>query len=205
RSVVSSSSSTLQDVLKKERRHLQNLEAWRENGIIPFRYLHLLSIPEQPSNIIIGRGGRAGGHVAWLPASLDFDEDLGFFLGFYVADGSAGENFIRLDVGGNETEIVDHLSSIIKTKFGLTPRLYEESKANMFVVQVNSVSLVHILNRIFELPSSSTAGKLKVPLLFLNLQKKPFFVFCPAFLHAVVRLRMNGATSQLATYALILG
>src|SRR5205807_2000756 len=106
RSVVSSSSSTLQDVLNKERRHLQNLEAWRENGIIPFRYLHLLSIPEQPSNIIIGRGGRAGGHVAWLPASLDFDEDLGFFLGFYVADGSAGENFVRLDVRGNETEIV---------------------------------------------------------------------------------------------------
>jgi DNA polymerase elongation subunit (family B) len=177
RSVVSSSSNTLQVVLKKERRHIQNLEAWSENGIIPFRYLHLLSLPEQSSDIIIGRGRRAGGHVAWLPASLDLDEDLGFFLGFYVADGSAGENFVRLDVGGNETEIVDHLSSIIKTKFGLTPRLYKESKANMFVVQVNSVSLVQILNRIFELPSSSTAGKLKVPPLLFNASQEAILGF----------------------------
>ncbi len=177
RAVVSSSSSALQVVLKKERRHIQNLEAWRENGIIPFRYLHLLSLPEQPSDIIIGRGRRAGGHVAWLPASLDLDEDLGFFLGFYVADGSAGENFVRLDVGGNETEIVDHPSSIIKTKFGLTPRLYKESKANMFVVQVNSVSLVQILNRIFELPSSSTAGKLKVPPLLFDASQEAFLGF----------------------------
>jgi DNA polymerase-2 len=105
------------------------------------------------------------------------DEDLGFFLGFYVADGSAGENFVRLDVGGNETEIVDHLSSIIKTKFGLTPRLYKESKANMFVVQVNSVSLVQILNRIFKLPSSSTAGKLKVPPLLFNASQEAILGF----------------------------
>jgi DNA polymerase, archaea type len=163
RAVVNSSSNTLQVVLKNEGRHVQNLEAWRESGIIPFRYLDLLSLPEQSSDITIGRGRRAGGHVAWLPASLDLDEDLGFFLGFYVADGSAGENFIRLDVGGNESEIVDHLTDIIKTKFGLTARLYKEPKANMFVLQVNSVSLVQILNRIFELPSSSATGKLKVP------------------------------------------
>ena len=176
RLVVSSSSSTLQVVLEKERRHIQNLEAWRENGIIPFRYLDLLSLPEQSSDIIIGRG-RRGGHVAWLPASLDLDEDLGFFLGFYVAAGSAGENFVRLDMGGNETDIVDHLFSIIKTKFGLTPRVYKESKANMFVVQVNSISLVQILNRIFELPSSSIAGKLKVPPFLFNASKEAILGF----------------------------
>jgi len=177
RSVVNSSSSTLQVVLKNEGRHIQNLEAWRESGIIPFRYLDLLFLPEQSSDTIIGRGRRAGGHVAWLPASLDLDEDLGFFLGFYVADGSAGENFIRLDVGGNESEIVDHLTEIIKTKFGLTARLYKESKANMFVLQVNSVSLVQILNRIFELPSSSATGKLKVPPLLFNASQKAILGF----------------------------
>src|SRR5467141_3182486 len=177
RAVVNSSSNTLQVVLKNEGRHIQNLEAWRESGIIPFRYLDLLSLPEQSSDIIIGRGRRAGGHVAWLPASLDLDEDLGFFLGFYVADGSAGENFIRLDVGGNESEIVDHLTDIIKTKFGLTARLYKESKANMFVLQVNSVSLVQILNRIFELPSSSATGKLKVPPLFFNSSQEAILGF----------------------------
>ena len=177
RAVVNSSSSTLQVVLKNEGRHIQNLEAWRESGILPFRDIDLLSLPEQSSDIIIGRGRRAGGHVAWLPASLDLDEDLGFFLGFYVADGSAGENFIRLDVGGNESEIVDHLTDIIKTKFGLTARLYKESKANMFVLQVNSVSLVHILNRIFELPSSSATGKLKVPPLLFNASQEAILGF----------------------------
>jgi DNA polymerase elongation subunit (family B) len=168
RSVVNSSSNALQVILKKEQRHIQNLDAWRESGIVPFRYLHLLSLPEHSSDMIIGRGRREGGRVAWLPASLDLDEDLGFFLGFYVADGSAGKNFVRLDVGGNETEIVDHLTSIVKKKFGLTPRLYKESKANMLVLQINSVSLVQILNRIFELPSSSATGKLKVPPLLFN-------------------------------------
>src|SRR5213594_2354056 len=177
RAVVKSSSSTLQVVLKNEGRHIQNLETWRESGIIPFRYLDLLSLPEQSSDTIIGCGRRAGGHVAWLPASLDLDEDLGFFLGFYVADGSAGENFIRLDVGGNESEIADHLTDIIKTKFGLTARLYKESKANMFVLQVNSVSLVQILNRIFELPSSSDTGKLKVPPLLFNASKEAILGF----------------------------
>src|SRR2546422_1917377 len=73
--VIGSSSSNLQVDLAKERRHIQNLEAWRENGIIPFRYLHLLSLPEQSSDIIIGRGRRTGGHVAWLPASLHLHED----------------------------------------------------------------------------------------------------------------------------------
>jgi len=177
RAVVKSSSSTLQVVLKNEGRHIQNLETWRESGIIPFRYLDLLSLPEQSSDTIIGCGRRAGGHVAWLPASLDLDEDLGFFLGFYVADGSAGENFIRLDVGGNESEIADHLTDIIKTKFGLTARLYKESKANMFVLQVNSISLVQILNRIFELPSSSATGKLKVPPLLFNASQEAILGF----------------------------
>jgi len=201
RSVVSSSSNTLQVVLKKERRHIQNLEAWRENGMIPFRYLHLLSLPEQSSDIIIGRGRRAGGHVAWLPAFLDLDEDLGFFLGFYVADGSAGENFVRLDVGGNEIEIVDHLSSIIKTKFGLTSRLYKESKANMFVVQVNSVSLVQILNRIFELPSSSAAGKLKVPPLFFNASKEAILGFLSGLVAGDGSVNKDRDNVSIATYS----
>src|SRR6267143_5969703 len=177
RSLVNSSSNTLEVVLKREGRHVQNLSGWRESGVVPFRYLPLLSLPENSRELLIGRGRIGGGLVAWLPASLDLDEDLGFFLGFYVADGSAGENFIRLDVGGNESEIVDHLSSIIKTKFGLTPRLYKESKANMFVVQVNSVSLVQILNRIFELPSSSTTGKLRVPPLLFNASQEAILGF----------------------------
>jgi len=177
RSLVSSSSKALEIVLKKENRAVQNLSAWRESGIVPFHYLDLLSPPKEFSELQIGRGRVSGGHIAWLPASVDIDEDLGFFLGFYVADGSAGENFIRLDVGGNESEIVDHLTEIIRMKFGLTPRVYKESEANMLVVQINSASLVQILNRVFDLPSSSSTGKLKVPNLVFNASKKAILGF----------------------------
>jgi intein/homing endonuclease len=177
RRFVDESSNRLEHALKKENRPIQNLGVWRESGIIPFRYLQQLSLSESNSELLIGRGRRGGGHVAWLPASLTIDEDLGFFLGFYVADGSAGENFIRLDVGGNETEIIKHLSKILKTKFGLTPRIYKESKANMYVVQVNSVSLVQILQRVFELPSSSDTGKLKVPPLLFNSPREAMLGF----------------------------
>jgi len=177
RRFVEESSNRLEHALKKENRPIQNLGVWRESGIIPFRYLQQLSLSESNSELLIGRGRRRGGHVAWLPASLTIDEDLGFFLGFYVADGSAGENFIRLDVGGNETEIIKHLSRILKKKFGLTPRIYKESKANMYVVQVNSVSLVQILQRVFELPSSSDTGKLKVPPLLFNSPREAMLGF----------------------------
>ena len=175
--VVNDSSSTLQLVLKNERRPVQNINSWRGKGIVPFRYLPLLHFSKQPFDLMIGRGRRGGGSVAWLPASLDLDEDLGFFLGFYVANGSAGENFIRLDIGGNEAEIADHLTWIIKTKFGLKPRLYKESKANMLILQINSVSLVQILNRIFRVPSSSATGKLNVPPLLFNASKKAILGF----------------------------
>src|SRR3989454_985138 len=177
RSLVNSSSNTLEVVLKREGRHVQNLGRWCESGVVPFHYLPLLPLPDISRELLIGRGRIGGGHVAWLPASLDLDEDLGFFLGFYVADGVAGQRFIRLYVGGNETEIIDHLSDITKRKFGLTPRVYKESKANMFVVQINSVSLVHILNRIFELPSSSATGKLKVPPLLFNASQEAILGF----------------------------
>ena len=177
RRLVDASSNGLGHALKKENRPIQNLGVWRESGIVPFGYLQLLSLSESNSELLIGRGRRGGGHVAWLPASLTIDEDLGFFLGFYVADGSAGENFIRLDVGGNETEIIKHLGKILKTKFGLTPRIYKESKANMYVVQVNSISLVQILQRVFELPSSSDTGKLKVPPLLFNSPREAMLGF----------------------------
>ncbi len=177
RPLVNVFSNKLGHALKKENRPIQNLGTWRKNGIVPFRYLQLLSLSENNSELLIGRGRRGGGHVAWLPASLHIDEDLGFLLGFYVADGSAGENFIRLDVGGKETEIIKYLSRILKAKFGLTPRIYKESKADMYVVQVNSISLVQILQRVFELPPSSDTGKLKVPPLLFNSSREAMLGF----------------------------
>src|SRR3989475_6724480 len=73
RSLVNSSSNTLEVVLKREGRQVQNLNGWRESGVVPFRYLSLLSLPENSPELLIGRGRREGGRVAWLPASLDLE------------------------------------------------------------------------------------------------------------------------------------
>src|SRR3989441_711665 len=54
-------------------RQVQNLNGWRESGVVPFRYLSLLSLPENSPELLIGRGRREGGRVAWLPASLDLE------------------------------------------------------------------------------------------------------------------------------------
>ncbi|HVH15624.1 MAG TPA: DNA polymerase domain-containing protein [Candidatus Angelobacter sp.] len=70
RPLVKASSNKLGHVLRKENRPIQNLGVWRESGIVPFRYLQLLSPSENASELLIGRGRREGGHVAWLPASL---------------------------------------------------------------------------------------------------------------------------------------
>jgi DNA polymerase elongation subunit (family B) len=215
-SVVNSSSKALEILLKKEGRHVQNLRTWRNSGIVPFHYLQFLSLPRDPSRLLIGRGRIGGGHVAWLPSSLDVDEDLGFFLGFYVADGSAGENFIRLDVGGDEGEIVDHLTDIIRTKFGLTPRVYKETKANMFIVQINSISLVQILNRVFGLSSSSDTGKLIVPQLLFNASKKAILGFISGLVagdgsvnkareHVSISTKSHDFAVQVGYLALLLG
>ena len=201
RSLVNSSSNTLEVVLKREGRHVQNLARWCESGVVPFHYLPLLSLPDISRELLIGRGRIGGGHVAWLPASLDLDEDLGFFLGFYVADGVAGKKFIRLYVGGNETEIIDHLTDITKRKFGLRPRVYKESKANMFVVQINSVSLVHILNRIFELPSSSITGKLKIPPLLFNASQEAMLGFISGLVAGDGSVNKDRDNISIATYS----
>ena len=200
REQVSSSAKDLETVLKNEGRHVQNVRSWLASGIVPFRYLDLLS-PHIDSKLQVGRGRVSGGRVAWLPASLDIDEELGFFLGFYVADGSAGENFIRLDVGGKEGEIVDHLTTIVRKKFGLVPKVYRESKANMFVVQVNSVSLVQILNRIFDIPSSSSTGKLKVPPLLFNASREAILGFFSGLLAGDGSVNKRRQHIEIATHS----
>ena len=146
----------------------QAVISWIKSGIIPLKFFSLLDVAsEVHTSLKIGSGRRKGGRVAWLPAVLPVNEELGFFLGLYVADGSATRNYTRLDIGEIEPDLLESARRIIAELFGVAPHVYKERKARMFV-QVNSASLVKVLDKIFGLPGSAELGKLKVPEIVFN-------------------------------------
>ncbi len=147
----------------------QAVIAWTKSGIIPLRFLRLLDLtPEIHSTLRIGVGKRLGGRIAWLPAVIEIDENLGFFLGLYVSDGSAVRTWVRLDIASSETELLETTKKLAKSLFGISAHIYKERKARMYVAQINSSSLVKILEKVFGLPGSAEKGKLKVPDIIFN-------------------------------------
>jgi DNA polymerase elongation subunit (family B) len=151
----------------------QSVAAWIGSGIIPLRFFGLLDIaPEARMTAKIGVGRRNGGRVAWLPAVLQVDEKLGFFLGLFVADGSATGRCVRLDIGLCEPDLLEIIKRMVESIFRVSPHVYKEKKAEMYVVQINSASLVRILEKVFDLPGSAERGKLRVPDVIFNCQDK---------------------------------
>jgi len=147
----------------------QAVAPWISSGIIPLRFLRFLDIdPASHHSLRVGIGRRLGGRIAWLPAVIDVDERLGFFLGLYVTDGSATNTYIRLDVASSEPELLETTKRLAESLFGIKPRIYKEKGAEMYVVQINSASLVRVLERVFGLPGSAEKGKLKVPEIIFN-------------------------------------
>ncbi|TLX92531.1 MAG: hypothetical protein E6K96_10335, partial [Thaumarchaeota archaeon] len=147
----------------------QSVNSWIKSGIIPFRFLPSLSVPlESHAGLRVGVGRRQGGRMAWLPAVLPVDEQLGFFLGMFVADGSATKTYVRIDIGLSEPDLLETTCKTVESLFGISPRVYKERWARMHVVQINSAGLVRVLERVFGLPGSSEKGKLKVPDLIFN-------------------------------------
>jgi DNA polymerase elongation subunit (family B) len=146
---------------------------WREYGYLPLHYVDPegFAFTERPQ-LSVGRGKREGGLIQRLPAVLEIDEDLGFLLGFFVGDGSVSGNSVRFDVGANEQEHLERLGRIIQSKFGVSSRVYRERKAQMFVLQVNSVALTQILERVLNIGKSAEQGKLHVPGVILNGPRK---------------------------------
>jgi DNA polymerase elongation subunit (family B) len=143
---------------------VQMVRLWAKSGIIPFGFLALLGVePSKHQELRIGTGRRAGGRIAWIPATLRVDESLGFFLGLYVADGTAGRNSVRIDIGESEPDLVETTRRVVADLFGSPQRTYKEKNARMFVLQIHSATLVQVLERIFDLPGSAARGKLKVP------------------------------------------
>jgi intein/homing endonuclease len=142
---------------------------WPRRGILPLKYLGLLSLsPEAWDSLEIGRGRRGGGRIQFLPARVEVDDDLGFFLGFYAGDGSATGNMVRFGIGMSESEIVGKLLDILFHKFRLIGSVFKERKANMWVLQVNSLALKEILKLVFGVGWSSESGKLIIPRHILN-------------------------------------
>src|SRR5207249_4561582 len=142
---------------------------WREYGYLPLHYVHSedFTLAER-HQLSVGRGKRGGGLIQRLPATLEVDEDLGFLLGFFVGDGSISGKMIRFAVGANEQEHLERLGHIIRSKFGVGCRAYRERKAQMYVLQVNSVALIQVFERVLNIGKSSEQGKLHVPEAILN-------------------------------------
>jgi len=149
----------------------QVINGWIKSGVIPLKFFFSLSLniqPESHERLRVGVGRRLGGRMAWVPAVLPVDEELGFFLGLFVADGSSARNSVRIDIGLSEPDLLANTKDVVESLFKISPKVYKERKARMQVLQINSAGLVRVLERVFGLPGSSEKGKLKVPDLVLN-------------------------------------
>jgi DNA polymerase elongation subunit (family B) len=142
---------------------------WREYGYLPFQFLSHLKEDERYSSVqTIGRGRRGGGEIQRIPAKINIDFDLGFFLGYFVGDGNAKNNMVRFAINSEDKDIAEMLRHIIKEKFNLASKLRKENHANMFTLQVNSIALKRVLEMALEVPSSAKNGKLEIPPIVLN-------------------------------------
>lgn len=142
---------------------------WRRRGYLPLTHVAADDFTAaELGQLHVGCGRLNGGIIKKIPAALEIDEDLGFLLGFYVGDGSTSGNMVRLGIGEDEPELVARLSDIAKRKFGLSSRCYREAHARMYVLQINSRALVHILENALGLPGAADRGKLHVPEVILN-------------------------------------
>jgi len=147
----------------------ENVYFWYKNGIIPLRHFRLLSIPvEKHRELVIGRGRIKGGRITWIPSIIPVDRDLGFFLGLFIADGSASRSYLRFDIGQDESELLRYLRKTAWKLFRLRPHIYKEKKAKMYVAQINCIALVRVLEQVLNVGGSADRGKLTVPTCILN-------------------------------------
>lgn len=145
---------------------------WEKNGMIPLPFFPALGIPSRihkELRIGIGRTGKkGGGRTSWLPAIIPINEELGFFLGLYVSDGSATNTYVRLDIGASEEDLLASTRRVTESLFHLELRVYKERKPKMHVHQINSLALTRFITQVIGLPGSAEKGKLTVPSLIFN-------------------------------------
>ncbi|MHA2232568.1 MAG: DNA polymerase domain-containing protein, partial [Candidatus Hodarchaeales archaeon] len=145
------------------------IRTWLNEGLIPLRYFPYLEVPRKEWRTLkVGYGRRVGGKIYWLPTNYEIDGDLGFFLGYFIGDGSARPSFLRLAVHSDDTDLVDWFEQFFEERFGLSLHKRKEPHTRMFTLQVNSVALVQILTDTFGVARTRATGKLRVPSLILN-------------------------------------
>lgn len=137
---------------------------WREYGYLPLQLLPRIKLRDTDFlTLTVGRGKRMGGIIQQIPALVSVDWDLGFLLGFFVGDGNGQRTFLRFGIGRSEPDVTRKLRGILVHKFRLQPRLYEERKAQMDVLQVNSIALARIFEVVFGVGKNARKGKVDVP------------------------------------------
>ncbi|MFX1565710.1 MAG: LAGLIDADG family homing endonuclease, partial [Promethearchaeota archaeon] len=156
----------------------QALNQWQREGYIPLRYFKLLQLSvEEHQQLQIGRGRRKGGLVQWIPATVPLDDNLAFLLGFFVGDGSAISNMIRLDVNSEDATLLKKLEQTISTIFGIDGQTRKEAQAKMCVVQINSIALVELFEKAFLIGATAQRGRLQIPPYILNAQREIRYAF----------------------------
>ncbi len=169
RKAIIENRNTIMSALSQGSHTVQALNNWQREGYIPLRYFKLLHLSaEKHRQLQIGRGRRKGGLVKWIPATVSLDENLAFLLGFFVGDGSATRNMIRLDVNAEDVALLKRINRIISTSFGLKGQIRKETNANMYVIQINSTALVELLEKAFLIGHTASQGRLQIPFYILN-------------------------------------
>ncbi len=135
--------------------------------------------------------------IIWIPAVIPVSEELGFFLGLYVSDGSTTKTYIRFDIGYFETDLLENACRISESLFQTTPRIYKETNVNMHVVQINNLALTKFIERILDIPNTSEKGKLNVPKIVFNSDK----IVAQGFLEGM--LAGDGSMSKARNFASI--
>ncbi|MHA2365149.1 MAG: DNA polymerase domain-containing protein [Candidatus Hodarchaeales archaeon] len=154
------------------------IRGWIGGCFIPLRYFLQLKIPiEKWKTLKIGYGRRVGGKIYWLPASFKIDGDLGFFLGYFIGDGSARSTFLKLSVHSDDIDLVSWFEKFTFKRLGLILHKRKESYTKMFTLQINSAGFVRILTTVFNVAKTRAQGKLKVPEIILNASKETIFGF----------------------------
>jgi len=158
---------------------LKSIYNWKDFGYIPLKFFPLIDLPEDHDGFFIGRGKRSGGIIKKIPTTVHLDLDLGFLLGFFAGDGSYGydPHLMRLDLGMKEKDVADRLARIVRDKFNLSSSLKKEKKANMYVMQINSIALNRIFELVFGLGGSSESGKLNISPFILNSNREFLYGF----------------------------
>jgi DNA polymerase elongation subunit (family B) len=145
------------------------LRSWLNGNFIPLRYFDELELSDETQKYLkVAHGRRGGGELRYLPAHYDVDGDLGFFLGYFIGDGSARPTYVRLSINSADVDLLNWFVKFFDERFGLEAHILKEPFTKMFTLQVNSATLVRILTDVFKIPRTRALGKHKVPSIILN-------------------------------------